>query len=64
MDRWHDDDGSWIEPTRRGFQWACCDCGLVHDLDFRVSKGGRVLEFRTVRNERETAKLRKKDKRK
>lgn len=28
----------WIRPTMRGYMMACCDCGLVHELQFRVGK--------------------------
>lgn len=31
----------WIQPTMNGYKMACCDCGLVHDIDFRVV---RVVE--------------------
>jgi len=26
----------WIAPVRRGHRIACCDCGSVHELQFRV----------------------------
>ncbi len=29
-------EGEWIEPTRKGFIEQCCDCGLVHIIDFAV----------------------------
>ena len=35
----------------------CCDCGLVHRLDFRIV-GGRI-EFRTRRDDRATAAARR-----
>lgn len=47
----------WVRPIRRGYKLACCDCGLVHDMDFRV-KNGRV-EFRVRRNGRSTAMMRR-----
>ena len=34
----------------RNFREQCCDCGLIHRLDFRVV-GGRI-EFRTRRDNR------------
>jgi hypothetical protein len=51
----------WIRPIRKGYKMACCDCNLVHDLDFRVRKEfrGLVIEFRARRNSKETKKLRK-----
>ncbi len=53
-------DGEWVTPAMRGFRDACCDCGLVHRMDFRV-KGGRV-EFRAFRDERATAAMRRRKK--
>ncbi len=26
----------WQKPAMRGYRLGCCDCGLVHDFDFRV----------------------------
>jgi hypothetical protein len=54
-------DGEWVQPVRRGYKLACCDCGLVHTLDFRVY-AGRV-QFRAYRNERSTALMRRHAKR-
>jgi hypothetical protein len=34
------------------FQIACCDCGLVHDYEFKVM-------FRLKRNDKSTAKVRR-----
>ena len=50
----------WIRPVRKGYMIACCDCGLVHDFDFRIKKEwrGMVIEFRAKRNKKETAKVR------
>ncbi len=51
----------WIRPRRRGYKMACCDCGLVHDLDFRIRKEwrGNVVEFKARRNKRSTASMRR-----
>jgi len=34
------DDGwtRWISPRPGIYRMACCDCGLVHDIDFRAAK--------------------------
>jgi hypothetical protein len=29
-------EGDWIEPSRKGFVDQCCDCALVHVIDFAV----------------------------
>lgn len=26
----------WIQPQPRGYLMVCCDCGLAHEMDFRV----------------------------
>lgn len=28
----------WVPPTMKGYRIACCDCGLVHNMEFRVVK--------------------------
>lgn len=28
----------WVSPVMRGYKMACCDCGLVHDMEFRALK--------------------------
>lgn len=50
--------GRWILPIRCGYKMACCDCGLVHKMDFRI-KDGRV-EFRVFRDNRATGQKRRK----
>lgn len=47
----------WVQPVRRGYKMACCDCGLVHDMDFRI-EAGRV-QFRAARNNRATGQVRR-----
>jgi len=44
-------------PVRRGYRLGCCDCGLVHIMDFRV-RGGHV-EFRSFLAPRSTAAVRR-----
>jgi hypothetical protein len=53
--------GEWVQPKRRGYKLACCDCGLVHTMDFRVHAG--KPQFRAMRNERSTALMRRPRKR-
>jgi len=40
--------GEWVEPIMRGFRLACCDCGLVHKMDFRIKYG--ELQYRVFRD--------------
>lgn len=56
----------WQMPIMKGYKMACCDCGLVHRMDFKVIdndtqkpiKNGRVL-LRAKRHETLTKQLRK-----
>lgn len=59
--RYEDDQGEWF-LLGKGFRLACCSCALVHDLETRHRNG--KTEMRIVRNERATAGLRRKHKRK
>jgi hypothetical protein len=54
-------EGTWINPVKKGYKMACCDCGLVHRMDFRhVAWGtGRKIQFRCWRDERATAGIRR-----
>jgi len=43
----------WVQPVVEGYKMACCDCGLVHEMDFRIENGR--IQFRVRRNNRATA---------
>lgn len=46
-------DGEWTDwdqPVMRGYRLACCDCGLVHELDFRVVRVTKWLGNRTTQS--------------
>lgn len=52
--------GQWVQPARKGYRMACCDCGLVHVLDFRLLGGKhKRIQFRAFRNQRATAAVRR-----
>lgn len=53
--------GDWIQPIRRGYKMACCDCGLVHRLNFRVvsNKRGKFIQFQAFRDNRATGQIRR-----
>lgn len=58
-------DGEWIAPVRKNYEMECCDCGLVHRLDFRLipwRNGGKRIIFRAFRDKRKTAATRRKKK--
>jgi hypothetical protein len=51
-------DGEWIEPKpQQGYKMACCDCGLVHRLNFDVVDG--KVQFQAFRDNRATAQRRR-----
>jgi hypothetical protein len=52
-DRWSD----WIHPLP-AYKMACCDCGLVHNLEFRIDEKGQI-NFRASRNQRSTGQVRR-----
>ena len=63
MAKWHSvTDGEWVQPVRRGYKMACCDCGLVHVLDFRLAKkrnGASFIQFQARRDKKRTADRRR-----
>lgn len=52
-DGWSD----WLHPLP-GYKFACCDCSLVHNLEFRIDDIGQI-NFRAKRNVRSTAQMRR-----
>ena len=32
----------WVNPVLNGYLLACCDCGLVHEMEFRAFERGTV----------------------
>jgi hypothetical protein len=68
----------WVQPVMNGYRMACCDCNLVHTLEFKVVKvlsldkgvytikdapeGKFIVHFRARRNNRSTSALRKRKK--
>ena len=49
----------WCYPTMEDYKLVCCDCGLVHDMEFRVTGSYDRVEFRSRRNNRSTAQVRR-----
>lgn len=51
----------WIYPHRTKYKLACCDCGLVHDMQFALIKRGlgKAIVFRVRRNSRSTGQMRR-----
>lgn len=49
----------WIRPIMKGYRLNCCECNLVHEMEFRIHKGRP--EFRARVDIKETD-LRRKEK--
>ena len=46
------------EVPRKGYKFMCCDCSLVHSIDFRIRKGR--IEIKVDRDNRATGQARRK----
>lgn len=57
VDYHHVQWGEWMRVRKRNFKEQCCDCGLIHRLDFRIVDGH--IEIRTRRDDRSTAAVRR-----
>lgn len=55
---YHVSNGEWIIVPRRGFKEQCCDCGLVHKLNFKINAKGQIV-IQTSRDERSTSAVRR-----
>ena len=51
------EEEEWEYPVQTNFKLACCDCGLVHTMDFRVVDG--EVEFKVKRDNRATGQIRR-----
>lgn len=69
----------WVSPAMNGYRMACCDCGLVHNVRFKVVRLIRYLPdgtwsgkpaprhkvlMQVSRNERSTVQVRRHAKKK
>ena len=54
-------DGEWVQPKRKGYKMMCCDCGLVHKINFRlVGRLHKRIQSQAFRDNRATAAARRK----
>jgi len=51
-------DGEWFRPQLTNNFERCCDCALVHRVEYRIIDGH--IEIRCWRDERKTSALRRK----
>ena len=66
MTKEYEDVGDGWQQLPKRLELACCDCSLVHSIDYRVKfvKGKPQLQWKVDRNNRATAALRRHTKRK
>lgn len=57
----HVQPGEWVPTKRRGNLEQCCDCGLVHVVDYRINEHNQI-EFRARRHGPATGGARSKGK--
>jgi hypothetical protein len=50
-------EDEWVRPIIEGYKMSCCDCGLVHKLDFKI-EDGRIW-LKATRDYRATAAVRR-----
>jgi len=48
---------AWEWPIQSGYRLACCGCGLVHNVNFRVKNDETQLQFQI--NRKATAAMRR-----
>lgn len=56
-------EGKWFRPIKNGFKMGCCDCGLVHRVDFKIKKRTQIrmrvyLDPKETKRERNRLKKR------
>ncbi len=45
-------EGEWVQPRRKNYYVQCCDCGLIHKMNFRLIKdkiGRATIQFQAFR---------------
>ena len=47
-----------VDPKKNGLFYACCDCNLVHQMQFEVDKEGNLI-VQFWRHNKKTAGLRR-----
>lgn len=52
-------EGEWVQPIMNGYRLSCCDCGLVHEINFRIIEKGKKIQLQAYRNQRSTSALRR-----
>lgn len=51
-------ENEWQQPVPKNYLMKCCDCGLVHEMDFRIAYGNKKKDNRVqLRARRKSPKL-------
>lgn len=50
-------EGEWVQPIKKGYKMACCNCGLVHTVNFRIVN--RKVQLQAFRNNKSTGQHRR-----
>ena len=43
------EDGEWVQPRTKNYYIKCCDCGLVHKINFRLVGKEHKIQFQATR---------------
>ena len=57
--------GEWVQPRRKNYFMECCDCGLIHRMNFRIAKdtrGRSFIQFQAFRATKKQARAASKEK--
>ena len=57
----HLTDGEWVQVNMRGNKDQCCDCGLVHTVNYRLVEG--KIQVQVFRDPKATGGARRNKKR-
>lgn len=53
--------GQWVKPKRKYYRMMCCDCGLVHKMEFALQDWppGKSIVMRAWRDDKATGGARR-----
>lgn len=55
------DEEGFVVKSKQLMRWACCDCGLIHDIVFVAGRKGSDIGVAARRNKRATGQRRRKN---
>lgn len=51
-------DGEWVKMNKRGNRNMCCDCQLVHELNFKIKDGAIYMQAKRLTKPTYDARMR------